>query len=304
MSFSYSPASTSILKGNDFYRVKARSIDQNSAGLETELGPGDLIPIDVGFSAIRVGPESDYENYELIYFDALGVIQVVPFSAKSPFVGSVPVDVSSPYAQGDGETKKAFIRIADSSTANGALLPSAGAGRIAVTIADIIVYTGAAPTFVPTQRIPNRRSANTTVLPLVPLFFYIPGYGREDLVVEASAMMIPDVDNAVTMAVDGLRVYHPFASNIADTITGTMLGKALIQTTVTNLFAATALPLTAPVAVPLTQEFPALSFGYNAKRASTGYFDFYRVTLRSNSTERPKDFYAGMGVHLSMEVRD
>ena len=303
MAFQFNAASISVIKGDDFYRIKARSIDQASAGLETELGPGDLIPIDTGFSAIAVGPESDYDKYELVYFNDLGGVQVIPFSTDRPFVGNIPVDNTTEYPDSGGELKKAYIRIADPSTADGRLANAAAAGRVAVTIADIIVYTKAPPTVLPTKRYPNRRSSNIAVLPIVEEYFYIPGYGRRELLVEASKVLVPDV-TTVSLRVDGSRLYQPFASNPLDTVTGTLLGKVLVQSLVTNLLVLTALPNTAPLVAPLTNDFASLSFGYNAEIDGLGRFDFYRATITSSATRRPEDFYAGMGVHLNMEVRD
>lgn len=300
MSFNYPNASTSIINGAGFYRVKARSIDRDSVGLENELGPGDLIPIDVGFSAIAVGPESAYDKYELIYFDNSGGISVIPFSTKRPFVGDIPTNNAEEYVDGGKEKRKAFIRIVDPSTANGSLAVTAGVSRIAVVFADVIIYTKTPPTTLPTSRAPLRRSANIPTITFIPVDFFIPAYGRKILTVEGSVMKVPDVDNDVTMTVSGIRIYHPFYSDPLSS-EEKMRGKAMSQATQTELLPATALPNTTP-AVPKLFD-PALSFGYNAEQDAKGYFDFFRVTL-IGATKRPEDYPEGRGVHLNMEVRD
>lgn len=295
MAFLYPAASISIIKGNAFYRIKAQAVDAQDSSL-TSLGPGDLIPVDVGFSAIAVGPESDYEKYELFYSDptAPGGVQKIPFSKDAPFIGRITADNATAFPGSDGELGKVFIRIADIGTLQSATSGAPAEVAIAEALADIIVYTGEVPSFLPTKRVPKIRSSNVSLeIPLlVPYSFLIPGYGRRLLSVTLNKMSIP-VATVISATVEGIRLYNPLVSTAAGD--GLILsGKTVDQLSITELLASTVVPNT-----PDT-----LSFAYNADVDGDGYFDMYRVFVTTDVNVLASDSQRGQGFRVNLEVRD
>ena len=298
MSFNYAPASTSIIKGNGFYRIKANSIDL-TGGNEPKIGPGDLIPIDVGFSAIAVGPESDYENYELIFVDPIapGSVQVIPLSKSVPFVGSVTADNSTPYPNsgagtgGDigGEPAKAFVRIADKGTLlERIVLPGKIVNRTAFAVADLIIYTGVPPVQLIKERTPKKRASVVPLSSGNPNNFYIPGYGRKHFTL--SLLNAPPgvpIGAVVSATLTGLRFFYPL-----DSTPGTTTGKVVEAPTRTILMPSAVVPS------DLQNEFV---FAYNAESGGKGFFDFYWLEVISDTAVLPSD---GVGFRVSMEVRD
>ena len=295
MSFKYPPASVSIIKGNNFYRIKAQAVDAISSPL-TAIGPGDLIPVDVGFSALAVGPESDYEKYELYYPDptAPGGVQRFPFSKDFPLMQSIVADNTVPYEDSNGEPAKAFIRIADIGTLESSNTGAGDAPRIAEALADLIVYTGEPPNWVPTKRYPNRRSSNVPLLDAKNKSYHIPGYGRRIFTMECNKMFAGAA--TVTATVFGSRLYNPLVSASAPPL-NVLSGRTVVQKISKELLAATAV-------VGANGNSP-LIYSYNAEApGSFGYFDFYTVVLDSDTDINPSDFFRGQGFHLTMEVRD
>jgi hypothetical protein len=291
MAFTYPEAKISIIAGNGFYRIKAQAVDTASSSLSA-LGPGDLIPIDVGFSAIAVGPESDYENYELFYADktAPGGLQRIPFSPKCPIVGRISADNDTEYPDSGGEKAKAFIRIVDNGTLNGFIDGDLSANRIAEALADIIVYTGSVPASIPTCRVPGKRSAYIATDSAQSQNFWMPAYGRRILSLSASNAG----GNAVTAAVSAVRLFRPLLSTTVVPAQEPLSGKTAFQITTTVLVASAPVP-----SAPL-----AFDFSYNADTDGLGYFDFVRVSIGTDSSALPSDSFRGIGVYINMEVRD
>jgi hypothetical protein len=294
MAFSFPQASISILKGNDFYRIKAQAVDTISSPL-TALGPGDLIPVNVGFSAIAVGPESDYEKYELLYRDetAPGGIQRMPFSKDAPFIGNITADNAQEYPNGNKEKAIVFIRIADIGTLESSNTGGGAVARIGEALADLKVYTNKNPVQVATKRYPNKRSSNVILKAAKNSAFYIPGYGRRIFTTEC-AKMLEGLAN-VTATVFGIRLYNPLVSSTLPALLE-LSGRTAVQKTVTELLPATAV-------AGVNGNFP-LVFSYNADVDGKGYFDFYEVLLDSDTDINPSDYDRGRGFHLTMEVRD
>ena len=102
----------------------------------------------------------------------------------------------------------------------------------------------------------------------------------------------------VTAQVRGLRLYNPLVSDSSTPNLSNISGRTVVQTIRTIL-----LPFTAVVG---TAGNSPLVFPYNAEDMANGkgYFDFYEVTLDSDTDANPSDFFRGQGFHLTMEVRD
>jgi len=283
MSFTYPAASISVIKGNGFYRIKANSVAVVGNVL-TSVGPGSLIPIDVGFNGIAVGPESDYEKYELLYIDptAPGSIQVIPFSKDSPILGRVTSDNAEAYPGADGEKGKAFVRIADF-----------GSFRGAQCITDLLIYTGAEPSQLPTKRSPKRKSANVNiVISGEGSSHYFPGYGRRIATIGA-ARNVSGTD--VTMVTKGyvLGARKDFSTAA---VTAGVAGREVDPTQ-----ALVEIELDSQV---VTAANDWIYFQHNAD--TDGYFDFYGVTLTGTVASNIADAteFGYRGFLLSVEMRD
>lgn len=288
MSFSYPKASVGVTSGNKFYRIRGETIDVAGSGF-ADVAPGDLIPINVGFHGIAVGPESDYERYELLYTDPLapGELQSVMFSKDTPFIGGVPSDNSSNYG-GLTVPKLAFVRIADSGTRNG------GGPRIADASVDLVVYTGAPPSHPNTGRTHKRREGNVPITGGANVF-YIPGYGRSYFRAAVSSQAMPIAD-LTGVQVFGNNLHLPMYSNAS--FTPGLSGKILVQLEKVELLPST----------PIVNPFDPSTFDqatvYVHDARVKGYFDFYEVIIQATGDYLPSSSPTGRGVHVSMEVRD
>ncbi len=282
MSFDYPAASISVIKGNGFYRIKAQSVEATGAVLSA-IGPGSIIPIDVGFNGIAVGPESDYERYELLYIDptAPGGVQRFPFSKDFPLVSRIVSNNAEAYPNADGDLAKAFVRIVDFGSFQGA-----------EALTDLIIYTGAPPQQVPTKRVPKRNSANVDILSGGGFTHFFPGYGRRIVTVAAARNVSgTDVTMTTTGYVLGARKDFTTAS-IAAGIAGRQVdfGNARVQ-------------------IELDQQVvtAANNWIYFQHNADTdGYFDFYGINLAgtvASDISDPTEF-GFRGFLLSVEMRD
>lgn len=291
MSFSYPPASLSIIRGKDFYRIKAEAVNLIGS-LAPEIGPGDMIPIDVGFTGISVGPQSDYDKYELFYPDpvAQGNYQRIEFSAKHPLLGRFDIDNKEQVPASNGEVAKAFIRPLGVPASN-----FAGTLIINATT-DVIIYTGAPPNQIATHRTPRVFEGDPAITNAGLNYFYVPCFGRRHLSahVFASGFPLP----VVTFEVLGMRSFMPLqAAGLPSP--GSANGRAAEFVTDVQLQAPTAVP---------AGGLQAASFGYDCITGGKGFFDYLQVRIVSSQNVVPSDTFLGapgsQKLHLIMEARD
>lgn len=288
MAFTYPPASADILAGvSNFYRIRGETIDVVGSAF-ADVAPGDLIPINVGFSAIVVGPESDYEKYELFYPDPLapGGLQSIVFSRDAPFIGNITADNSTTYG-GTNQLKQAFIRIGDNGPMIGTFIN--GAFTLADASVDLIVYTGKPPNQLATQRVVKRREGNVALVAGINRY-YIPGYGRNYFRVSCDRQLVGAAP-ILSVKAEGITIHLPMYSS--DIINPNLSGKSSTQLEQTEILPDT--PLGPVAGIPITHVHDA---------TKDGFFDFYEVTITSDVVLLPSDFNDGRGVHLDMEVRD
>lgn len=292
MSFSYAPGSRSTIEGNGFYRIKAQPIEGSFATPTlANIGPGSLIPIDVGFSAIAVGPESDYEKFELLYPDPTAPfgVQRMPFSKDRPLIGKVTSDNVGVYPDANGQIAQAFVRIADlgsvqtaSSTPNG---PLVSASRIMESWVDLQIYTGAPPSSFPTKRVPNRRTGFIDISTgAVDFTYLIPGYGRRILEAWATRGL---AGASVDMTLSGI-INGPVLEGLAGNGNGRTVARQGIhhQTDI----------LAGPTTVS-----GATRFRHHHNADTNGYYDYYELLVTNVSADLPATIN---NFFVSMEVRD
>lgn len=291
MSFVYPAASLSIIRGKDFYRIKAEAVNLINS-LAPEIGPGDMIPIDVGFAGISVGPQSDYDRYELFYPDpiAQGNYQRIEFSTKHPLLGRFDIDNKEQVPASNGEVAKAFIRplgVPASDFTNSLIINA---------LTDVIVYTGAPPSQIPIHRAPRVFEGDPAITNAGLNYFFMPCFGRRHLSahVFASGFPVP----TVTFEVLGLRSFMPLVAG-GPGGPGSQNGRSAEFVTDVRLLA--------PAAVPVfgTQ---AASFGYDCITGGKGFFDYMQVRIVSNQNVVPSTTFLGapgsQKLHLIMEARD
>lgn len=291
MSFNYPAASISIIKGKDFYRIKADAA--NLTGLSApQIGPGDLIPIDVGFAGIAVGPQSDYDRYELFYPDpvARSSYQRIEFSVKYPLLGRFDVDNSEQVPGTDGEASKAFIRPI------GVPIQNFTGTELINAVTDVIVYTGSPPSSAGTHRVPRVFEGYPSLTNAGLNFFYVPCFGRRHL--SAHVFMQGFPVPAATIEVLGMRSFMPLAAG-GPPAPGSPNGRAAAI--------ATDVQLLAPAAIPVTGA-QATSFSYDCITGGKGFFDYLQVRIVTDQNVVPSDYFFGapgsQGCHLIMEARD
>jgi len=286
MSFSYPNAGIAIINGKDFYRIKADALNL-TGGNTPSVGVADLIPIDVGFAGISVGPESDFDKYELFYPDpvAPGNYQRIEFSSAHPLIARFDVSNFEESPDTDGEKAKAFVRPL------GIAARDFSSGDLINAISDIVVYTRNAPSQIATKRAPKISEGFPRLYSASFNYFYIPCFGRRYLGAHAfvSGFPLP----VATMEVIGLRSYLPLTFSVSDT------GQASSFVTEVQLLAPASLP---------AGGVEAESFGYDCVTGGKGFFDFLMVKIATDQNAVPSDYFLGapgsQGFHLIMEARD
>lgn len=288
--FTYPSASTSIIKGNGFYRIKAQPNELGNVAI-TDIGPGSLIPIDVGFSAIAVGPDSDYEKYTLFYVDptAPGGVQKIPISKDRPLIGSVASDNAAAYPQSEGEKAKAFIQIADygSFGSNKARFDAGTLDqKIAECNVDLLIYTGVVPPYLPTKRAPRRYSGSIDLMSAFTLKFPIPGYGRRIMSCKLSRRL-----SAGTASVE---LFGYTLSPILEDSKTASKGRVVIDTD--------SFHIKTLLGSGIFTSGSSERFTHHHNSDKDGYFDFYSAevvsTVNNGSDSNDGSFY------LNLEVRD
>jgi hypothetical protein len=272
--FKYPPPSQGTLDGNSFYRVNALAV----GGKNSDVSIGDLIPIDVGFNAIVVGPDSDYEKYELYYPDPLaeGTLQQVAFSADSPFIGAVFPNGVAEYPGTNGQKALAFVRPVESPLA----FPFLGIDSNPET--DLILYTGTPPIQLPRGRVvKNRRGFVPVGAPgpgLIRANHSMPGFGRGYFGAHVKNRTLAQ---SIDVIVQGITSYYPAST------AGT--ANSIIDTT-----------LVASVAVAAGGELR-----YQHDSRVDGFFDYFVVNITTGGADiLPSDSATQQSIFLSMEVRD
>jgi len=198
MSFAYPVSSESILKGQNFYRIRA-PISILFGGTKEDspenFSIGDLAPIDSPVFAVAVGPDSDFFRYEIIYPDQLaqGGVNTAVLTPVNPLVLPAGVDLSTQYVDTSTE-KKIFIRACD-------WLPNGG--QVTQPIIDLIVYTKTPPTVYPTKRTPKKFTL-ATELSVGTVGFRFPVSGRQ----EASMRFFQSIGGAaISWAIEGRKIF-------------------------------------------------------------------------------------------------
>jgi hypothetical protein len=293
MSFDYPKSSFSILRGKDFYRIKSNTISLAGSN-SPELGPGDLIPVDVGFSGVAVGPESDYDKYELFYPDpvARGNYQRIEFSVKYPLLGRFDVDNGESVANADGEVARAFIR-----PIGVAIKDLAGTGMINA-VSDVIVHTGKPPEIAGTLRVARVFEGYPSIISAGPNAFYVPCFGRRHLSAHVFAAGSGNPAPIITFEVIGMRSFMPLEAS-GPAASGSPNGRAAEIATLTQLQAPTAVPISG---------LDAVAYSYDCITGGKGFFDYLQVKIESDTDIVPSDsFFGAPGtpkLHLIMEARD
>jgi hypothetical protein len=278
MPFTYPSANQSILEGNEFYRITRLAFsDEENAVF------GSLIPVDVGFNALVVGPNSSFDNYECFYPDPLadGGIAVANFSTGSPFIGAV---APSPSAKYEGETfdtpKIAYIRPRNVLVPLEVATPGVGPffDDFPTPLIDIIAYTGKLPPSLPQERAVVSKG----------------GYFKTDSIAAGRGHTIEGFGRKAFTA----NIRNNSIVTVDVVIKGVMVGNGPID------------PGAGPFGVPESHVLVAstavvtktsLSFGHDA--VADGYFDYYVVEASSATPTLPSDGTA-TAVYISMEVQD
>jgi hypothetical protein len=306
MTFSYPTAEQSIQKGNRVYRVKAQAIELQASGL-TPLGPGSLIPINVGFSAIAVGPESAFSDYELYYPDALapGGIQRVPFGVGAPFIGSVPTDNDGVYPLAPKQKAVAFVRVKNKGPVRQNQYIAGAAAftdGIAECHTDLLVYTGAPPAFIPSKRTPISYQG---FVPLtasgVPTNYYVPGYGRRFCYLDVSGQDA-DAGETIDITLRGYRLWTRPDFVSAAIIDGSA-GRAWSKTGSISAQLGFGTELYTAQVVGAQGRW---EHHHNAE--TTGFYDFYELEINGDGggggTSPGTDATGVSQMHALLEVRD
>lgn len=270
MPFEYPLASKSILEGNEFYRITRSSYEGDS---ETVFG--SFIGIDVGFNAITVGPDSDFDNYVIYYPDPLspGGIAQANFSTGAPFIGAISPDASGVYEGTFGVPKIAYVRPTQAMI----LAPPDLGGDFALPVMDIIAYTGKIPPVLPSERSVKKIQGYFKTAPAATGRGHaIVGFGRKSFTANV-------VNNS--------------AGTIDVLIYGVMLGNGPLDSGDVIGYAEKH-PLLASTAV-LTGD--SLSFAHDSR--IDGYFDYFLLEASGVATSLPSDGPA-TAVYISMEVQD
>jgi hypothetical protein len=272
--FNYPPASASTLAGNGFYRINALQFPGLPGGLE--VGVGDLIPINVGFNAIAVGPDSDFDKYELYYPDPLadGDLQQALFSAKNPFIGLISPDNVAEYPNTFGEKAIAFVRPIVSP--NPAAFTQLGSNPEV----DIIVYTKALPSVLPRGRVDKNCTGYIPVgaSPILPVHS-ISGYGREHF---QCLLANETLSSSVDVIVQGINADYP--ANQSGGIAEKVLEYELVASTTVSA---------------------GDRFKYVHNSRVDGFFDFFSVIVTTAGSDiLPSDSTSQQSIWLSLEVRD
>jgi hypothetical protein len=270
MPFVYPAASKSILEGSDFYRISRLAFVN-----EEDTVFGSLIPIDVGFNALAVGPDSGFDNYECYYPDPLspGGIALACFSTGAPFIGAVAPDASSDYQDSNGVRKLAYVRPSRALILSGDGLD----GDNVVPLIDVIAYTGKLPPALAQERSPIRKDGyfETKSSPFG-RGHAIPGFGRKAF----TATVRNDTAEVVNIAIEG-----KIAAN------GAMFADPFGIPIETELLAS----------VAVASGGGKLTFAHDA--VLDGYFDYYVVKADSASPTLPSDG-TPTALFISMQVQD
>jgi hypothetical protein len=274
MPFQYPAASKSILVGSDFYRITRLSL---LSGEETVFG--SLIPIDVGFNAIAVGPDSGFDNYEIYYPDplAVGGIGKGSFSSGAPFIAKVTPDAFGTFESAFQAPSIAYVRPSRSLILGGDAL----GGDFVNPLIDIIAYTGALPPTVSQERSPIRRDGYFSTKPAATGRGHaIEGFGRKafSAVIKNNTLLVGGQD--VTISITGLVVGM-----------GSMAGDPFGKPIETELQAAIVLP----------KGGGELVFGHDA--VLDGYFDYYVVDA-SSAVEHLVSDGSDLSLFISLQVQD
>lgn len=279
MPFTYPSASSGILQGNDFYRITRLAFSD-----EEDAVFGSLIPVDVGFNALVVGPNSGFDNYECFYPDPLadGGIAVACFSTGAPFIGTVAPDAdpNASYPDAFGTPKIAYIRPRNVLIPIGLVTPGTGPfwDDFPLPLIDVIAYTGKLPpTFSRERAVISKAGYFETGLAAIGRGHTIEGFGRKAFTV--------NVRNNSLITVNVV-------------IKGVMVGNGPVDGAVGPFGVPEPHTLLASTAVATKT---SLSFGHDA--AADGYFDYYVVEVDSATTTLPSDGTA-TAVYISMEVQD
>ena len=218
MSHVLPPASESVLQGQKFYRI-----------VDEDPRPGALIPVDASATAIVVGPDSDFAQYEIYYLDVLAPngIRRATISVDRPWLATTFVDLtpasgfSSPIPGKPSIPGQIYVIPAD-------IFGDTDPQFESSPTIDLIVYTGALPAQLPNRARKSRRGS----LPfnVGQNFFNFPAYGRRYFDIEIA---IQEFVGSFDFEVNGGTVILPYNesegsqfSNITNLVPSTTLDSA------------------------------------------------------------------------------
>lgn len=170
--------SESVIQGQAFYRIK--KLANNS---------GDIFPVNISAKAIVVGPESDFAEYTIYYFDPVknSRVSVATLSSDQPFIGRLGVDLSDSYpssAIGSLPPIPGQLFIAPRDLYNSAYFTATGIVNAYRPRIDLLVYTKDVPVVPdkrPTYRVRTAMQGSAAVVNVAAF----PVYGRRALSMRA-----------------------------------------------------------------------------------------------------------------------
>lgn len=167
------PASQATRLSQDFYRIN-QPAESN----------GDIFKLDIGIRAIIVGPESDFSEYSLYYFDVTkqSSINIATVTVDQPWIAPIAARLDATYPNSN---QKGFLYIVPKDFyIPGSFLLASGSNTIFAPNIDIIAYTKD-PAQIPDKR-PRRCIESALVLPGGDVSkVFLPVYGRKSFTFRA-----------------------------------------------------------------------------------------------------------------------
>lgn len=272
-------------KGEGFYRIFQRA-----------RGNGDIFRLNQPVKAIIVGPQSDFSEYTIYYYDPLKrlSVNVANISSDQPFIGDIRARLDQIYGGTVAGARTGLpgelVIIPKNVYSPSTLLSSGGVDTLFAPSIDLLLYQEI-PSVIPDKR-PSKSIRVAVQRSSGANYVHIPTYGRR---VWNAAFVYsdatPNTFSKLDLTVVGVRFGYPIAAS-------TISEKELI---VLN---------TTPASLSTFSNGRSVGLNFNAEEdnapatyGSRGYFDYVSLLFDTDSVGSPITDIQG-GIQIFFDARD